>query len=134
MSAGHEDRDIDGPFDMSARDQVKLSSMERQKLAHLEARMRLEDPAFATRMRGRSMRWVRHTVSGAHFPAMAAWLGPVLLIAGLVATLVVIDVFAWLSILTIGVAVVGAYRVALSLAAKAEHTRGPGHGRSDITQ
>jgi hypothetical protein len=122
MSAGHEDRDTNGSFDMSGRDQVTLSAQERQKLARLEERVRLHDPDFASRMRGRSRRWVREAVTLLHLSDMPAWLGVVLLIAGLATTVLVVGSFVWLSVLTIGLTVVGAHRVGQSVSAKLGRT------------
>jgi hypothetical protein len=115
MSAGHEEHDTDGPFDMSGRDQVTLSAQERQSLAHLEARLQEDDPAFATRMRGRSIRWVRHVVAGVKLPPIPQWFGVVLCVVGLVTTLLAVDASAWLSVVTLAVTFVGALRIGRSL-------------------
>jgi hypothetical protein len=115
MGAGHEERDANGHFGMSGRDQVTLSAQERQLLAHLEQRLRLDDPDFAFRMRGRSFLWFVHALGRLRVPRLPAWCGPVLVLVGLTATLWAVDILAWLSVLTVGVTAVGAHRVGQSL-------------------
>jgi hypothetical protein len=130
MSAGPEERDANGSFDTSGRDRVSLSAHERQTLANLEARIRLDDPSFAARMRGRSWRWMRHVAAEVRVPELPGWAGPVLFVAGLVATVLVLSVLPWLSILTLGVAVIGAHRLAKTVRSRLERVRAQrGHDR-----
>ncbi len=123
MSSGQEDRDTNGSFDMAGRDRVSLSAHERQTLAHLEARIRLDDPSFAVRMRGRSWRWVRQTIIGLQLPAVPTWAGTLLLVLGLVGTVAVVGSLPWLSILTLGIAMLGALRVGVWVRGKVDRAR-----------
>jgi len=123
MSAGHEERDANGSFDTSGRDRVTLSAHERQTLAHLEARLRLDDPSFAVRMRGRSWRWMRKVASEVRLPDLPAWSGPLLLVAGLIATVLVLGSLPWLSILTLGLTLIGAQRIGQTARGRLEQAR-----------
>jgi hypothetical protein len=107
------------------RDQVTLSAKERQSLAHLEERVRLDDPDFASRMRGRSWRLLRRVVQALHVPALPVWMGPVLLVVGLAATLLVVGPAAWLSVVTVGVATLGAYGIGTTIRGRLDKARGP---------
>lgn len=111
MTTGHDDPNDSSRPNAPGRDQVTLSAQERQSLAHLEHRLRLDDPDFASRMRGYSWRWVRDLVGRWSCPTLPAWTGPALLIAGLAATLWAVDAVVWLSVVTVGVMVVGGLRV-----------------------
>jgi len=123
MSAGHEERDANGSFDTSGRDHVTLSAHERQTLAHLEARLRLDDPGFALRLGGRSWRWMRKVATQVKLPDLPAWSGPLLFVAGLVATVLVLGSLPWLSVLTLGLAMIGAHRIGRSVRARLEQAR-----------
>jgi hypothetical protein len=125
MSADHDERDANGSFDMSGRDQVTLSAKERQSLAHLEERVRHDDPDFASRMRGRSWRLLRHVMKSVRLPTMATWVGPVLFGLGLVATLLVVDSVVWLSVVTLAVTTLGAYGIGCSVRARMERSSDP---------
>jgi len=125
MSAEHEERDTNGSFDTSGKDRVTLSARERQTLAHLEERIRLEDPDFFVRMRGRSWRWVREVAAAIEVPEIPAWMGPVLFVVGLVATVLVVGSLPWLSLLTVGSTVLGAVRIGRSVGIRIERIQRP---------
>ncbi|MGH9077372.1 MAG: DUF3040 domain-containing protein [Acidimicrobiales bacterium] len=100
---------------MSTRDEVSLSSNERQLLAQLEARARSDDPSLAARLRGRRRaalvaRW-REIAPG----SVPGWTGPVAVVAGLLVTLVALSGVIWLSVLGLALCVAGGCRVGISV-------------------
>lgn len=115
MSTGHHDPNDGGFRHAPGRDQVTLSAHERESLAHLEQRLRADDPDFASRLRGYSWRWLLDLFERGSPLRLPGWAGPVLLIVGLAATLWVVGTAAWLSVVTLALTVAGGLRVGETL-------------------
>lgn len=107
MGAEKGDRDADRGTEMSTRDEVSLSSQERQLLAHLEARARSDDPALAARLRGRTSQALLARWRERQLPHLPNWAGPVLVLVGLVITVVALTTVVWFSILGLAMCVAG---------------------------
>jgi hypothetical protein len=115
MDTNDGKRDADRGTEMSTRDQVSLSTQERQLLAHLEARARTDDPALAARLRGRTGRAVVARWTDLRAPEMASWVGGVVFVLGLLVTVVAVTSVVWLSVLGLALCVVGGCRLGVSL-------------------
>ncbi|HWG72981.1 MAG TPA: DUF3040 domain-containing protein [Acidimicrobiales bacterium] len=111
---------------MSTRDDVSLSARERQVLAHLEARVRTEDPALAARLRGRRWRAIVDRTSDWHLPEHTPGVGPLVFMFGLVITVFAITNGIWLSVLGIAITVVGGCAMGKTLRERLGADQDPG--------
>lgn len=100
---------------MSTRDEVSLSSEERQSLAHLEARAKTDDPALAARLRGRTGRAILARWRKRRPVHMAAWVGPALVLLGLVLAVVAVSSAVWLSVVALALCVGGGCGIGMSV-------------------
>ncbi len=100
---------------MSTRDEVTLSPHERQLLGRLEARARTDDPGLAVRLRGRPGTGLFDVWRRCRAAGLGASVGPLVLLAGLVVTVVAVTSVVWLSILGVALCVVGGCGIGFSV-------------------